>query len=113
MKYTLMCTNVLIPVEMLPVYYTPEQLGLTSNYNFPVLHLNIRSLNKHHDELTSLISDTGCCFKITGCSETWINDKTYILNLEGYVLYYKSRPERAGGGVCLYVHSSMHAKVSS
>lgn len=90
-----------------------EQLQCpTSNNKFSVLHLNIRSLNKHHDELTSLISDTGYCFNIIGCSETWLNDKSYTdtLNLEGYALYYKNRPDRRGG-VCLYVHSSMHVKV--
>lgn len=78
-----------------------------------ILHLNIRSVNKHHDEQESLISHKGYCFNIIGCSETWLNDKSFIdiLNLEGYVLHYKNRPERIGEGVCLHVHSSMHVKL--
>lgn len=61
----------------------------------------------------SLLSNTKCCFNIIGCSETWLNDKSYIdaLNLEDYKLYHKDRFGRSGGGVCLYVRSNMHADV--
>lgn len=73
--------------------YTPEQSKcLTGNKIISILHLNIRSMNKCRDELASL----GCCFNIIGCSETWLHDKSYIniLNLEGYVLHYKNRPDK-------------------
>lgn len=95
-------------------YYDPEHVKcLNTVNNFSFLHLNIRSLNKHHDELASLLSNTGCCFNIIGCSETWLNKKSYIdaLNLEGYKLQYKNRLGRPGSGVCLFVRSNMHADV--
>ena len=75
--------------------YVPEQLkGLNiNNTKLSILHLNIRSLNKHHDELVSLLSATGCNFDIIGISETWLNDRSYIdtLNIEGYKLFYENR----------------------
>lgn len=112
MTYILKQYETVSESENLYVYMYTEQIKCLTGYNtFSTLHLNIRSLNKH--ELASLISDSGCSFNKIGCSETWLNDKSYsnILNLEGYVLHYKNRSDRISGGVCLYVHSSMPVKV--
>ena len=94
--------------------YFPDQLKCLYNSNkFSLLHLNIRSLNKHHDDLVALLHTLQCNFNIIGCTETWLNDKSYvnILNLDGYTLHHKNRQDRVGGGVCLYSHSSMHVNV--
>ena len=85
--------------------FLPDQLKqLNHDNNFSLLHLNIRSLNKHHDDLVSLLTNIGQSFNVIGCSETWLNDKSYIdtLNLDGYKLYNINRSGRSGGGVCLY-----------
>ena len=95
-------------------YYTPEQLkGLNDNNNFSLLHINIRSLNKHFDELGSLLSTIGYLPSIIGCTETRLTNQTYvdILNLDGYTLLHRDRLGRTGGGACLYVHSSILANV--
>lgn len=76
------------------------------------MHLNIRSLKKHYDDLVSLLASIGHNFDIIGCSETWLNEHTYldIYNLNGYTLYYKNRFGQIGGGVCLYVNSQYSVK---
>lgn len=74
--------------------YTSDKLQYikTKITTHTLLHLNTRSLNKHHDELQSLLASLGHRFDVIGCSETWINEKLYhnILNLDGYVLYNKN-----------------------
>lgn len=84
----------------------PENLAATNMHSFSLLHLNLRSLTKHHDDLISLLTATKHNFNIIGCCETWINERTYldILKLDGYTLYNKNRTSKSGGGVCLYVH---------
>ena len=94
--------------------YDPEQLKpVYDQHNYSLLHLNIRSLSKHYDDLTSLLTTTGCSFDIIGCSESWLNDYSCVdlFNLDGYTLHLKNRPNRRGGGVCLYVKNSLFVKV--
>ena len=71
--------NVLDPDNLKP---------LNDIYNYSLLHLNIRSLNKYSD-LVSLLSNSSCHFYVIGCSETWLNDFSYVdlLNLDGYNLH--------------------------
>ena len=63
--------------------------------------------------MTTLLSTAHCNFKIIGCTETHLSHKSYvnILNMDGYTLHHKDRPARKGGGVCMYVHSSLHVNV--
>lgn len=84
----------------------PENLVEFDKLPFSLLHLNTRSLIKHHNDLLSLLASIDHKFNIIGCSETWINERTYLntLNMDGYVLYNKNRTSRPGGGVCLYVN---------
>lgn len=79
------------------------------------MHLNIRSIFKHFNDLVSSLKTTRCKFDIFGCSETWLNDKSFvdILNLKGYKLFYKNRIGKLGGGVCLYVNFRLQAKVNT
>lgn len=68
--------------------YVREQLTCYQNKkNYSFFHLNIRSPRKHHDDLVTLLTNTGCSFDVTGCSETWLNDGSYadILNRDGYI----------------------------
>lgn len=88
--------------------YAPEQLrSLKNKNNYSFLHLNIRSLSKHHEDLATMLTSTGCKFDAIGCSETWLNEKSFIdmLKIQGYNLLTKNRNDRSGGGVCLYISS--------
>ena len=93
--------------------YDPEQLKHPyDEHNFSLLHANISSLNKHHDDLTSLLHLTGCSFDIIGNTETWLHGKSCIdlLNIDGYSLHHSNRNNRQGGGVCLYTRNNLHIK---
>lgn len=76
------------------------------------MHLNIRSLKKHHDDLVALLASTGKSFDIIGCSETWMSEQTLldIYKIDGYSLHCVNRQGRIGGGVCLYVNSHYSVK---
>ena len=93
--------------------YTPDQLRNLKHNDFSIMHCNISSLNKHHDDLVSLLSTIDYNPLVIGCTESWLNHNSYIdlLNLDGYMLHHKDRPNRVGGGACLFVHSSLHANV--
>jgi len=78
----------------------PENLVEFDKLPFSLLHLNTRSLIKHDNDLLSLLASLDHKFNIIGCSETWINERSYLntLNMDGYVLYNKNRTNRPGGG---------------
>ena len=55
--------------------FTIEEINKLSSIVKPyllVLHLNIRSLCKHFDELCNLLDSTPLKFNLIACSETWI-----------------------------------------
>ncbi len=96
--------NVFDPVQLKP---------FNDMYKYSFLHLNIRSLSRHHSDLASLFSNSGCHFNVVGCTESWLSNFSYVdlFNLEEYNLHIKNRPNRTGGGVCLYVRSSLQVKI--
>ena len=60
--------------------YSPDQVKhILNNNNFSLLHLNTRSLQKHHDDLVSLMTITDHGFDVVGCSETWLNERSQNL----------------------------------
>lgn len=94
--------------------YTIDKIIYSNDkYNFSLFHINIRSLNKHHMELESLLSTANHCFDIVGCSETWLNKISHLesLNISGYNLIIKNRTGTVGGGVCLYINSKYGVNV--
>ena len=78
-----------------------------SNKNLSMFHLNIRSIPEHVIQLTSYIDSLDIVFKIIAISETWLklDHADYIIlnyNAEKDIRLYKR-----GGGVSLYIHSSL------
>ena len=76
-----------------------------SNNTFSLLHLNIRSINKHFDELQIFLDNQSKQqFSIIGLTETWLSSDTnlpYALN--DYDFIVNNRSNRTGGGVALYL----------
>ena len=82
-------------------YYTPAEF-LTSKFpkgGFSILHLNIASLQKHVDELRSLLFILNCPFDFIGITETRLSDSNPILNLEieGYKFIHTPTTTKCGG----------------
>ena len=78
--------------------------------SFSLLHLNIRSLHCNASKLTDLLSNVNLKFSLIGISETWLNDSSSSVDIDGYSFVHKSRENRSGGGVGLYVSSNLNFK---
>ncbi|XP_056395052.1 uncharacterized protein LOC130290887 [Hyla sarda] len=72
---------------------------------------NARSLANKMGELEALILEEH--IDIVGVTETWLDSShDWAVNLQGFTLFRKDRMNRKGGGVCLYVRSSMKVSVN-
>lgn len=75
--------------------------------NLSVLHLNIRSLNKNHDNLKELISTlakSNVKLDFILLCETWLHDmNSGLVDIDGYKCLTKNRDSTTGGGIAIYV----------
>ena len=59
--------------------YTIEEineLSRTGKPQFSAIHLNLRSLKQHFDEIFNLLDSISCKFDFIACSETWFASET-------------------------------------
>ena len=95
-------------------YYTNENIEThepnISNCNLSLFHQNIQSLNKHSNDLVNYLSSLKHHFDIYGFSETWFNCDTdaNIIDLGEYSSESCVRKDRRGGGVTLFIKSSLN-----
>ena len=94
-------------VENGSMYMTPEEFlnqDLTKSNAFSLLHINCRSLPKHYDDITSVLSTLEHSFGLVAFSETWLDTKVRKeFYIEGYNVESKSRNDRRGGGVAFAI----------
>ena len=88
--------------------FTIEEINELSSVVKPyllVLHLNIRSLRKHFDELCNLLDSTPLKFNSIACIETWITPQAdpNQLQISGYNIITENRISSMGGGVALFL----------
>ena len=77
---------------------------------FSVLHMNVRSLSKHFDQLQTYLRALHSNFSIIGLSETWLKHTDIpakIYSLPGYYFESQNRHDRTGGGVAMYISSDV------
>ena len=106
-----------IPFETNFSYYTPDQFhnnlelrdSIINPKSFTVLHCNIRSLSKNHDNLTNLLSLIQHPFSIIGISETKIiKDHDCLTNIQLSEYSFESQPTSSNaGGVGLYISNNL------
>ena len=82
-----------------------------SNKKNTMFHLNIRSIPEHFIELTSYIDSLDFVFKIIAISETWLKPYHTDYIIPNYSIEKDIRVHKRGGGVSLYVHSSLQYKL--
>ena len=46
-------------------------------------------------------------FSVIGISETWLQDISHTVDIDGYNFVHNHRPDRTGGGVGLYLTSEL------
>ena len=80
------------------------------NY-FSIVHLNIRSLQNKLGDLTTLLANLDIRFSIVGITETWLQESTHNVDIDGYDFVYKNRSSKSGGGVGLYVSNNLNFKI--
>lgn len=76
---------------------------------FNILHLNIRSLRKHFNQLLVLINQSKSQIDVIVLSEVNIKeDEVSCYNVNGYSTYSKTRESTRGGGLLIYVKSQVN-----
>ena len=96
-------------------YYTEDQFisnFLLNDKEFSMLHLNIRSANKNFDSLRVLIEGFNYNCSVIGLSETWFSDHSpSLVSLPDYNLVVNNRPDKAGGGVGMFISRQFEYEV--
>lgn len=95
-------------------YYTDDQFNarIKVNQGLSIIHFNSRSLNANFQHIKEYLHNFKKPFNIVAISETWINsEKGAAFELNGYELKYKSRVDKKGGGVALFVDQNLSYKV--
>lgn len=70
---------------------------------FTCFHLNIRSLRNKEDQLGILLKSFNFKFDLIFLTETWLTSECDIPKHENYCSFSKSRDNRKGGGLLMYV----------
>ena len=94
-------------------YYNVQEIHSleTSNKDLSLLHMNIRSLSLHYDELFTLLGSIGIDFQLIGLSEIKDSVSSPIstnIDIPGYKFHHTSS-QSAAGGVGIYVKSDLKA----
>ena len=95
-------------------YFTlPELSSLQlSSSDFSILHINIRTLSLHYDELVSLSAHTNLNLDVIRVSEIWhSNDNPISSNVDipGFT-FFKTSSLSQNGGVGLYIRNTLTSK---
>jgi len=78
---------------------------------FSVIHLNSRSLWSNFSKIKDYLN-LFPKFSVVAVSETWLDeDKLAEVELEGYQMFVMNKKDRRGGGVALYVDSSLQCNM--
>ena len=100
----------------LSTYLTQNQFCNSVNdfdiNTFSLLHMNIRSLNMHFNDLQQFLDGIHKPLSVIGLSETWLShDNMLPFSLDAYNFIFNNRQGRAGGGVALYLQKHFHYNI--
>ena len=90
-----------------PVMSTSPPLEAAAwSSNFSIVHLNVRSLLGHFDQVLEFVNSYSP--DILALSETWLDSSVddSLVAIPGFRVYRSDR-HRHGGGVCMYVNDSL------
>ena len=77
-----------------------------------IMHVNCRSIKKNFGPLNDLLHIISGPLTAIAVTETWLCDDLYdIYNLPGYQFISKSRSEKSGGGIGIYVNNNLHFRI--
>ena len=73
-----------------------------------ILHHNVRSLVKNGEDFKDLVLNLDIKISCLLVTETWLREETVPPSLDGFTLRQQNRIGRDGGGVAIYLHSSLN-----
>ena len=91
-----------------------EELKTANSDDFSIIHLNIRSMNKHFDDFKLFLQSLKFQFKVICLSETWAEN--CIMNysrfqISDYTMIHQERnSNKQGWGVCVFIHNTLSYK---
>ena len=96
-----------LPSNIYSSYHTIQDLSAsdTSATDLSLLHMKIRSLSCHFDELQSLLDNLNIGFNVVAVSETWDSFARPLssnVSIPGYT-FLSSKSQSQNGGVGLYI----------
>ena len=96
-------------------YYDPPELTHKLNFsetsNLSILHINIRSLQKHINNLQEFLSNSNFFPDIIAITETRIKDQTAInIDVTGYKYFFFKSFNNAGG-VGMFINDTLNCRV--
>ena len=59
------------------------------------------------DSLSNMMAEINAKFSVIGISETWLQDISHTVDIDGYNFVHNHRSDRTGGGVGLYLTSEL------
>jgi hypothetical protein len=95
-----------------PVQSINKSLNKFENNNFSLCHLNIRSMNKNHRNLKTLLMNLDIKMSIIAITESWLKPSNVdLFDLEGYQHEARTREQKSGGGISLFIDDAIKYKV--
>ena len=83
-----------------------EQVPVSHNDDFSILHLNPRSVHKNFDDIHAFISGLRHTFSLITLSETWFKvDGSNLTDIDDDTLLSAPRRGRRSGGSAVYIHN--------
>lgn len=95
-------------------YYTDEEFNfkMTTAQTFSIIHFSSKSLYANFINIKEYLKQFHQQFSIIAISETWIkSEKGADFEINGYELNFKSRANKNGGGVAVYVDNKLQYKI--
>ena len=82
--------------------------------HFSLFHLNVRSIMNKFEDLQRYLADIGHKFSVIGMSKTWLDtDTESVIQLPDYTFINTNRELKNGGGVGMFISSSINYSVRS
>lgn len=73
-----------------------------------LIHFNVRSLRKHHNDLIHFLTAINHTFSVICLSETWLtNNDGNLYGISNYTSEYCNRDSARGGGSAVFIDSSL------
>jgi hypothetical protein len=99
-------------------YVTENELNAFFNFSdtssMNILHINCRSIKKNYNSIINVLHMFKAPLSAIAVSESWLTESVHdVYSIPGYNFYAKSRTDKIGGGVGLYVSNIFDCKIHS